>query len=276
MACSGPSRPARRRASPSPAQQATVGTLELARGDQRIQFEGTVGIAEGAESSLRVEATGVDIGDLLTLTSQDVDADGVLTASATLGGTRDRPLADAQLAITQGAGTQDRRPEPGGTYHVRRTLALVDFELIKDDNARLTAKGVVPRTLLEARSPEHVLPSAADRLDVAILSTPIDLALAEGLSEYVTKLGGQAQMDVRVTGSGRDPHVEGALFLTKGTFVVPHTGVTYKNLDARAEFRTRNVSSSRNSGSRPTTATCSRCRANWVSAASRRARSTCG
>ena len=55
-------------------QQATVGTLELARGDQRTQFEGTVGIAEGAESSLRVEATGVDIGDLLTLASQDVDA----------------------------------------------------------------------------------------------------------------------------------------------------------------------------------------------------------
>ena len=82
----------------------------------------------------------------------------------------------------------------------------------------------MPRTLLEGRSDEHVAPTAADRLDVAIVSTPIDLALAEGVSEYVTKLGGQAQVDVRVTGSGRDPHVEGAVFLIDGTFVVPDDG----------------------------------------------------
>jgi hypothetical protein len=217
-------------------RQLTVGTVDLVRGEQRIQFEGTVGIAADAESSLRVDATGVDIGDVLVLANQDVDADGILTASATLGGTRERPLADGQLSVAQGRVRKIDVQSLGGRITFDGTLALIDLELIKDAYARVTAKGVVPRTLLEGRSDEHVVPSAADRIDVAILSTPIDLALAEGVSEYVTKLAGQAQMDVRVTGSGRDPHVQGALFLTNGTFVVPLTGVTYKNLDAVLTF----------------------------------------
>jgi hypothetical protein len=222
-------------------RQATVGTVDLVRGDQRLQFEGTVGIAADVESSLRVDATGVDIGDLLVLANQNVDADGVLTGSATLGGTRERPLADGQVSITQGRVRKIAVQSLGGRITFDGTLALIDLELVKDAYARITAKGVVPRTLLEGRSDEHVVASAADRIDVAVLSTPIDLALAEGVSEYVAKLGGQAQVDVRITGSGRDPHVEGALFLTKGTFVVPLSGVTYKNLDAVLTFEEERV-----------------------------------
>ena len=240
-ACSGAWRQTRRRAWCSPRRQATIGALHLASGDQRVDIEGTVGIAADAESSLRVEATAVDIGDLLDLAGQDVDADGLLSVSATLGGTRERPLADGHLEITQGRVRNIDVQRVGGRVTFDGTLALVDLELVKDGFAKLTAKGVVPRTLIEGRSEEHVLPTAADRLDVAIVSTPIDLALAEGVSEFVTRLGGQAQMDVRLTGSGRDPHVEGAVFLTNGTFVVPMTGVTYKNLDAVLTFEEERV-----------------------------------
>ncbi len=222
-------------------RQATIGALQLASGDQRVGIEGTVGIAADAESSLRVEATAVDIGDLLDLAGQDLDADGLLSVSATLGGTRERPLADGHLEITQGRVRKIELQRVGGRVTFDGTLALVDLELVKDGFAKLTARGVVPRTLIEGRSEEHVLPTAADRLDVAIVSTPIDLALAEGVSEFVTGLGGQAQMDVRLTGSGRDPHVEGAVFVTKGTFVVPMTGVTYKNLDAVLSFEEERV-----------------------------------
>jgi len=217
-------------------RQVTVGELHLAHGAQRIDLEGTVGLATDAESSLRVDAAAVDISDVLTLAGQTFKADGVLTASATLGGTRDRPVADGTLEVTQGSVRNIAVQRLGGRVTFDGTLALVDMELVKDQYARLTAKGVVPRTLLEGRSAEHVAATAADRLDVAIVSTPIDLALGEGVSEYVTKLGGQAQIDVRVTGSGHDPHVEGAVFVTDGTFVVPMTGVTYDNLDAVLTF----------------------------------------
>lgn len=222
-------------------RQATVGELHLASGAQRLDLEGTVGLATDAESSLRVGANGVDIGDVLMLADQKIEADGVLTASATLGGTRERPLADGNLEITKGSIRKIDVQRLGGRVTFDGTLALIDLELVKDQYARLTARGVLPRTLLEGKSDEHVAATVADRLDVAIVSTPIDLAMAEGVSEYVTKLGGQAQMDVRVTGSGRDPHVEGAVFLTDGTFVVPMTGVTYKNIDAVLTFEEERV-----------------------------------
>ena len=217
-------------------RQVTVDQLRLVSGAQRLDLEGTIGIATDAESSLRVGAAGVDISDLLTLTGQTLKADGVLTASATLGGTRERPVADGTLDVTKGSLRNIDIQRLGGRITFDGTLALIDLELVKDQYAHVTAKGIVPRTLLEGRSAEHVAASAADRLDVAIVSTPIDLALAEGVSEYVTKLNGQAQIDVRVTGSGRDPHVEGAVFVTDGTFVVPMTGVTYANMDAVLTF----------------------------------------
>ena len=217
-------------------RQATIAGLRLANGAQSLDVEGTVGIQDDAESSLRVEASGVDVGDVLNLAAQDVDADGTLQLSATLGGTRSRPVADGQMELTQGRVRKIDIQRAGGRVNFDGTLAIVDFELVKDGVARLTARGVVPRTMFEGRSAEHVAATPADRLDVAIVSTPIDLALAEGLTSYVTKLGGQAQVDVRLTGSGRDPHVEGAVFLMDGTFVVPASGVTYANLDAVLTF----------------------------------------
>src|SRR5918993_773623 len=101
-----------------------------------------------------------------------------LSTSATLGGTRERPLADGNLEVTQGRLRNIDVQRVGGRVNFDGTLALLDLELVKDQYARLTAKGVVPRTLLEGRSGEHVEATAADRLDVAIISTPIDLALA--------------------------------------------------------------------------------------------------
>lgn len=222
-------------------RQVTVAELHARNGEQRVDMEGTVGIEADAESSLRVEASGVDVGDVLTLAAQEVDVDGRLDVSATVGGTRERPLVDGQIDVTQGRVRSVDIERLGGRVTFDGTLAIVDLELIKDANSRITAKGIVPRTLLDARSDTHVQATPADKLDVAILSTPIDLALAEGLSTYVTGLGGQAQVDVRLTGSGHEPHVEGALFLMDGAFAVPLTGVRYKNLDAVLTFQQERV-----------------------------------
>ncbi len=222
-------------------RQATIGALQLARGHERVTVEGTVGLEADATSSLRVDATGVDVGDLLVLAAQEVDVDGTLTLSATLGGTRERPLADAQIEITEGRVRTLNLQRAGGRVTFDGTLALVDLEVVKDADARLTARGVVPLTLFESADAGHVQPTVADRLDLAVLSTPIDLALAEGLTSYVTRLDGQAQIDVRLTGSGRDPHVEGAVFVRNGTFHVPLAGVTYRKLDAALTFEEERV-----------------------------------
>jgi autotransporter translocation and assembly factor TamB len=222
-------------------QQATIGQLQLANGAQTITVEGTVGIPADAPSSLRLDAGQVDVSDVMTLADRTYDGDGVVTLAATVGGTRERPVADGTIEVTQGRVGKIDVQRLGGRVSFDGTLAIIDIELVKDQFARLTAKGVVPRTIVEERAPQHTSPTPDDRLDVAIVSTPIDLALAEGTTPYVTKIGGQAQVDVRLTGSGRDPHVEGAVFLTDGTFVVPETGVTYKNLDAILTFEEERV-----------------------------------
>lgn len=222
-------------------RQATISELRLANGAQRLDVEGAVGLQPDAESSLRVEASAVDVGDLLTLAAQEFDGDGVLTMSATLGGTRERPVADARLELTQARVRNIDVQRLGGTIDFDGTHAVLDLELVKDQYARLTARGIVPRTITERRAAQHTVATPADRLDVAIVSTPIDLALAEGLSPQVRQLGGYAQLDVRLTGSGRDPHVAGAVFVQDGTFRVPFTGVTYKNLDAVLTFEEERV-----------------------------------
>ena len=222
-------------------QQATIGQLQLASGTQRIVVEGTVGIAADAPSSLRLDARDVDISDLMTLADRTYDGDGIVTMAATVGGTRERPVADGTIEVTEGRVGKIDVQRLGGRVSFDGTLAIVDLELVKDRFARLTAKGIVPRTIVERRAPQHTAPTPDDRLDVAIVSTPIDLALAEGATPHVTKIGGQAQVDVRLTGSGRDPHVEGAVFLTDGTFLVPQTGVTYKNLDTVLTFEEERV-----------------------------------
>ena len=223
------------------ARQATIAELHLANGEQRIDLEGSVGLQPEAESSLRLEATGVDVSDVLTLADLEYDGDGVFSLSATLGGTRERPVADARLELTRGRVRAIDVQRVGGTVNFDGTHAVLDLELVKDAHARLTVRGIVPRTIVEGRAPQHTGATPTDRLDVAIVSTPIELALAEGLSPQVRAIGGQAQLDVRLTGSGRDPHVEGAVFVQNGTFRLPFTGVTYKNLDAVLTFEEERV-----------------------------------
>ncbi|MBA2355452.1 MAG: translocation/assembly module TamB domain-containing protein, partial [Acidobacteria bacterium] len=221
-------------------EQATIAQLRLANGAQQLDVEGTVGILADAQSSLRVQATGVRVRDVLVLAAQEFDGDGTLDLSATIGGTRERPVADAQLELTEARVRNIDVERVGGRVTFDGTLGTVNLRLQKDANSVLTANGIVPRTLFAAKpeggSDEHIAPTPNDRLDVAITSTPIDLALAEGLTPYVQKLGGQAQIDVRLTNSGRDPHVAGAVFLTNGTLFVPATGVSYEKLAAILTF----------------------------------------
>ena len=47
----------------------------------------------------------------------------------------------------------------------------------------------------------------------------------------------RAQADVRVTGSGQDPHLEGYIEIRDGGFGVPRTGTSYSGLDTRIDLQ---------------------------------------
>ena len=61
-------------------------------------------------------------------------------------------------------------------------------------------------------------------VDVQIASSPIDLGLVQGFTPYVTNVTGTLQANVRVTGTGYDPHVEGAIDVRGGAFAIPELG----------------------------------------------------
>ena len=60
--------------------------------------------------------------------------------------------------------------------------------------------------------------------------------MIQGFTTAVTQVGGTLEADVRVTGSGRDPHVVGHVEIRDGAFAVPRFGTSYSGLDTRVDL----------------------------------------
>ena len=121
-----------------------------------------------------------------------------------------------------------------------RTGVRLDARLQQNATQWLTAKGFAPMTLfrLEAPGPaEHVDATESDRIDLRVESSPIDLGVIQGVTSLVTDVRGSLQANVHVTGSGRDPHLEGAVTVRGGAFKVPAGGVSYTGFDTRIDLQ---------------------------------------
>jgi autotransporter translocation and assembly factor TamB len=217
---------------------ATIEGLTLERGAQRIAADGRVGIDPQAESDLRLEVERVDLAEmdrLLFAGTQHLG--GTLDARAHVAGTRAVPIVTGDTRVLQGIFRDFRYQSLAGTVKYDGQLANVDLRLDQSPSAWMTAKGVVPRTIVQARDKGgHVEPSAADRIDLAIQTSRLDLALVEGFTTALTKVSGTAEAQLRVTNTGQDPHIEGTATIANGAFSVPLTGLTYQSLNARLAF----------------------------------------
>ena len=211
-----------------------VAPVTLVHGSQTIALEGRVALADTETHDASLVMTGVEIGDALLIADQDVDADGTVALDVEIGGTGATPAASGTLNVT-GARYRDlpiasieARVEDDGR------IAQVEAIVRQSDLAYVTAKGTVPRTLF--LPPEAAPETGEDRLDLAIQSTSIDLRLAEGLTDQVRDLTGQAQVDIRLTNTGRTPVVDGEVRFTNAGFLVAATGVAYGNVNGALDF----------------------------------------
>jgi autotransporter translocation and assembly factor TamB len=218
---------------------ATIEGLTLERGAQRIAADGRVGIDQAAASDLRVRVERVDLAEIdRLLFAGKQRLGGSLDASAHIGGTRAAPVVTADTRVLQGLFRDFKYQSLAGTVKYDGHLANVDLRLDQSPSAWLTAKGIVPRTLLQARDKGgHVEPTAADRIDLAVQTSRLNLALVEGFTTAVTKVSGTAEVQLHVTNTGQDPHIEGTATIVNGAFTVPLTGLSYQSLDARVAFR---------------------------------------
>ena len=134
---------------------------------------------------------------------------------------------------------------PGALRLARRRLTTKgagspDTRLQQSASNWLEAKGYIPvAAFKKAAAPgAHREDPAAkeDAFDLHIHSTPIELALVQGMTTALTNVRGTTQATIDITGAGDDPHPNGVITIDNAAFTVAQTGVTYTDLDGRIEL----------------------------------------
>ena len=205
----------------------------LERGTQRVTAAGTVAI--GASSAalandLNLRLDNVQVQDINELLLGNRSLEGVINARADIRGTRSDPIVDSDFAITAGTVEGVKFNALTGKAHYAGRAVDVDTRLEQTPAAVITAVGTIPLP----DGPGST--TRAEEFDLAVKSTPIDIALLQPATTQVTKLTGQFSADVRVRGTLEVPRVNGLVETTNGGFSVVATGVTYTNAIARLLF----------------------------------------
>jgi hypothetical protein len=197
-----------------------------AAGDQRIEIGGDW--RQDGAGALQLTASHIFLETLEGAFERPARYGGVLDMNVTIRGTRDRPTATGDVTIVNGRVRRVSYQKLAGHVDYAAGKLAIDFRVDEAPGVWLTAKGTVPRSLFDASLPE-------EPVDVALLSSPINLALVEGLTDVVTKVRGTMRLDVKVIGTSRDPHFDGLVEVSDAGFLTTATGSTYKN--AHAVFR---------------------------------------
>jgi translocation and assembly module TamB len=121
---------------------------------------------------------------------------------------------------------------------------VLDSRLQQAPGVELTAKGTIPLSALRPNPPGvtgHVEATGEDSIDLRVQSSRIDLGLVQGFTNQVTNVTGTVQADVRVTGSGEDPHLQGYVDVQNGSFAVVQAGTRFSGMTTRIELQPENI-----------------------------------
>jgi uncharacterized protein involved in outer membrane biogenesis len=214
-----------------------VKNLQLVNADQRIAADGVIA---GLDSTLQVRAENVDVAQLDTLLLGDGRLAGRFTGDAEISGSTRAPNVTSKFTLSQGAFRNFKFEALTGTVDYTQSGVAMDVRLQQTPAAWITAKGVAPITLFRPTPPgvdAHDETRAGGVLDIQIASSPIELGIIQGFTPYVTNVTGTMQANVRLTGTGYDPHAEGAVEVTGGAFQIPELGTSYTGLDTRIDLK---------------------------------------
>ena len=186
-----------------------------------------------------MHADHVDLAQLDKLSLQNRGLSGRLNADATITGNAKAPTVEGRVAIDGGAFKDFTYQSLTATGALRDDRVTLDAKLVQSPGVELTANGTLPLSAFSAppTGGGHVNAPAADRIDVAVRSTKIDLGIVQGFTSLVTRVTGTVQADVRVTGTAADPHLNGYVDLEGGAFAVPEAGVSFSGLTTRIDLQ---------------------------------------
>jgi autotransporter translocation and assembly factor TamB len=211
----------------------TLENFVLERGTQRVTAAGTVAIGAAsadAANNLNLRLDNVEVQDINELLLGNRSLAGVLNASAEIRGTRNDPIVQSDFAVTGGTVEGVKFIGLSGKANYSGRAVDVDARLEQTPSAVLTAVGIIP----VPDGPGGT--TRTEEFDLAVKSTPIDIALFQPATTQLIKLAGQFSADVRVQGTLEAPRLNGLVETTNGGFSVVATGVTYTNAVARLLF----------------------------------------
>ena len=211
--------------------------VRLVSADQSLDVDGTIALkGEAPSAALTVKAANVDLQQLETLLLQNRGFTGRLSANAKVTGSVEDPTVDGHVEVHNGTFKTYKYESLIADVDYTGRRATIDATLTQTPTEKITAKGSVPLSLFARGTGAHTPPTAGEEVDLHVTSTAMNLALIQGFTDLVTNVTGTLQADVRVTGSGADPHVNGFIDIRGGAFGVPLGGVSFTGLDTRIEL----------------------------------------
>ena len=215
-----------------------IDDIKLVNGDQRIEAQGAIG---ATNETLRIKAENVDVAQLDALALGDQQLAGRLNANATVSGTTAAPSVTGDFTLTDGAFRDFKFMSFTGKVDYAGSGVSLDVRLDQDPQSWLSAKGFAPTSLFRPTpremEGEHMAPPPGEAINIEVATSQIDLGVIQGFVPYVTNVTGTLQANVKVSGSGYDPHVDGAIDIKGGAFAVPDLGASFSGLDTRIDLK---------------------------------------
>lgn len=218
--------------------------VQLVSTDQSLSVDGTIALqGEAPTAALDVTAQNVDLQQLETLLLQDRGFAGRLNAQARVTGTMEAPTVDGHVEIHNGTFQTYKYESLIADVDYAGRRATIDATLQQSPTERITVTGTAPMSLFSpSTGGEHVAAAAGEEVDLQITSTALGLGVVQGFTDYLANVTGTLEADVRVTGSGQDPHLQGHIDIRNGAFGVPLGGVSYTGLNTRVDLAADKVS----------------------------------
>jgi autotransporter translocation and assembly factor TamB len=214
-----------------------VQNVRLVSGEQRIEADGVIG---STTEPLQVRLQNIDVSQVDQLLLANSGIAGRLNAEAVVSGPREALRVEGKMALTQGAFREFKFDTLTGDVRYTAKGVTLDVRLQQNPQAWLTAAGFAPLSLFRpTRDEERGRPS--EPVDLTIETSQIDLAVVQGFTQYVTNATGTLQANIRVQGTGYDPHANGFLEIRGGAFAVPELGTSYTGFDTRIDLTTHTV-----------------------------------
>ena len=202
----------------------TISPMTFATGhedDQRVDVAGTW--RYDGSGALRVTARNTFLEMFQgTPDGRPARYGGMVDMDATIRGTRNAPIVTGTITISNGRVERVPYEKLVGRIDFSQGAFTIDVRVDQAPGIWMTAKGTVPLALFDRDLPDRPI-------DVAIVSSDIDLALLAGVTDVVNAATGRLRLDVHAIGTGRDPHFEGSVEVADAAFIVRATGVQYEN-----------------------------------------------